>query len=346
MFNLLIFIFKLLLWPFPRAIRNLLVQLAMTRKELGVLHRHQVGRVLLNRTDRISFSILGSLSEKARKIISIIKPETVLGWQKSLTKKFWSFGSNHHKFGRPPVPVGTREFILSMKNENNSWGAGKIKGELEKLGIHLDESTIKRLLIIFRREGKIRNGVTWKKFLTSQAKSLFAMDFLTVDTITNMRFYIFFIICHYSREIVQFAVTQFPSREFVRQQMIQFQESFIQNAKDAIHLIHDGAGEFCIDLSGFGIKGVKISPYAPNMNAIAERFVGSIRREALDWFLLFNEKQVYRIIKDYVEYYNTQRPHQGIGQSIPNGYIPQTKGKIRASPVLGGVHHHYYREAA
>ena len=82
------------------------------------------------------------------------------------------------------------------------------------------------------------------------------------------------------------------------------------------------------------------------MNAIAERFIGSVRREALDYFLIINEKQVMNIISRYIEYYNFKRSHQGIGLSVPKGYIREGKGEIVSEPVLGGLHHHYERRIA
>ena len=81
------------------------------------------------------------------------------------------------------------------------------------------------------------------------------------------------------------------------------------------------------------------------MNAYVERLNSTIRREALDHFLLFSEKQVRKIIKEYVEYYNYQRPHQGI-DGIPDGKITSTTGKIKKERILGGLHHHYYRSSA
>ena len=82
------------------------------------------------------------------------------------------------------------------------------------------------------------------------------------------------------------------------------------------------------------------------MNAIAERFIGSIRREALDYFIIFNKDQVKNILTEYIHYYNSRRPHQGIDQHIPKEYLPQKRGKILKMPILSGLHHHYFREAA
>ncbi len=81
------------------------------------------------------------------------------------------------------------------------------------------------------------------------------------------------------------------------------------------------------------------------MNAYVERLNGSIRREALDHFLLFSEKQVRKIVKEYVEYYNHQRPHQGIN-GTPDGEINKAIGNIKKERILGGLYHHYYRSSA
>jgi putative transposase len=186
------------------------------------------------------------------------------------------------------------------------------------------------------------NG-SWKRFLKSNWNSLFAMDFMTIDTSFGKRFYLMIILELNSRKIVQFDLTENPCREFVKQRIELFSEVF---EGQKITLIHDNASQFTsIDYSWFGIKGVSICSYAPNMNAFVERLNGSIRREALDHFLLFSKKQVRKIVKEYVEYYNHQRPHQGIN-SIPNGETASTTGKIKKTQFLGGLHHHYYRSSA
>ena len=81
------------------------------------------------------------------------------------------------------------------------------------------------------------------------------------------------------------------------------------------------------------------------MNAFTERVIGTIRREALDHFLLISEKQVRNIISEFVEYYNNFRIHQGIND-IPNGFAISKSGIIKRKKILGGLHHHYYKISA
>ncbi|MBS0616549.1 MAG: transposase [Spirochaetes bacterium] len=168
------------------------------------------------------------------------------------------------------------------------------------------------------------------------------MDFFTVDTITGVRYYVYFIIRHETRQIVQFAITQNPIRNFVRQQIMLFREQVVEKSTDLVRMIHDNGGEF-FDLDPYGIQSVRTSPYAPNMNSIAERFIGTVRRECLDWFFILNEKQLLRILTEFIQHYNSRRPHQGLAQDSPLGYEAQTCGQIVCRPVLSGLFHDYLR---
>jgi len=82
------------------------------------------------------------------------------------------------------------------------------------------------------------------------------------------------------------------------------------------------------------------------MIAIAERFVGSVRQEVLDFYILINEKQIQRILDEYISNYNSKRPHQGLDQISPMKYKPHLYGKVQKLPILGDLHHHYIRSAA
>jgi len=315
--------------------------MSIIKKENEILKRkHMNKKILLKQADRVFFVILNSLAN-IRDHITIVKPETLLKWQKMFIKGLWTFKYGHRK-GRYAVSKQVKELIVSIKNDNLNWGVKRIQGELSKLDIHLDVKTIWKVLQDSRRKGKIKKSLTWKTFLKMQLNSIYAMDCFTVDTILNQRFYVFFIIAHKTREIIQFAVIQNPVREFIRQKIIQFEKTVEQ----IVYMIHDRSEEFMLNFSDYGIKGIKTSTQAPNMNAIAERFIGSVRREALDYFIILNQKQLENILTKYIQYYNSQRPHQGIEQNVPKGYKPQKNGQILKMQVLSGLHHHYYRKAA
>ncbi len=321
--------------------KDLLIQIAVLQKEVEILKRsNKQKRLNIEKADRVILAIINSISPFKEKL-TIVRPETILRWQKELIKSFWTFKPKK-RHGRPAISEDIRQLILSMKNDNLYWGARKIQGELLKLGIKIDEKTIRNILNGFRRRGKVKHSLTWKKFLKFQAHSIYAMDFFTIDTILNQRYYIFFIMYHKTREIMQIALTKNPSREFVRQQLIEFE----QKLDRVVYMIHDNAPQLHFNYLDYQIKDIRTSTEAPNMNAIAERFIRSIRQEALDYFLLIGERQIYSIIKSYIDYYNSKRPHQGIDQDIPNGYAPQSSGRVYKIPIMSGLCHHYQRKAA
>ena len=320
------------------------------RQQLQIMKRQsQKRKFRIPKLDKIFFVILNVALGINKNDIIIFTPATLLIWQRTLIKSFWTFFTPRSSPGRPPVPAETKKLILEMKNDNLFWGAKRIRDELLKLGIDLHKSTVQRILKDFRRKGKIKKSVSWTKFLKNQIDSLYATDYFTVDTILNKRYYVLFIIAHKTREIAYTAITENPSEIFLKQQFIEFEE--ILEGKH-IYLIHDRGSDFMtLKYKSYGITNVVTSVEAPNMNAIAERFVRSIRNEALDQFIIFGKGQIENIVKDYVEYYNSMRPHQGIA-SIPRGEPPHIEksdfstGNIRKKPILGGRHHIKYREAS
>ena len=340
MFSLLTFLSRFI-FNLCKSKKELFVQISIQQKEIEILKRKQGRRrIRFLHSDRIVFSILNRVGHLKDRL-TLVKPETVLRWQRQLIKHFWTF-KRTKRVGRPPVTNEIKQLVLAMKNDNLFWGYKKIQGELQKLDIHLDKKTIRNILNDFRRKGRIKQSLTWEQFLRLQIHSIYAMDFFTVDTILQQRFYVYFMIYHKTREIVHFAITRNPCRQFVRQQLIEFEQS----VNDLVYVIHDNAAQFHLDYLAYGIKEIRTSVEAPNMNAIAERFIGSVRREALYYFLLISEKQVLNILREYIDYYNSKRPHQGLEQNIPQGFEAQKCGKVRKTPILGGLYYHYERRAA
>ena len=212
-----------------------------------------------------------------------------------------------------------------------------------KVGIVLDTKTISKILREYRRRGKVRKSLRWSQFIRNHLESLYACDFFAIDTIMGKRYYVFFILYLKTRKIMQYAVTVNPSRAFVRQQLIRFSECREEKA----YLIHDRSAELCFHYEDYGLQGVRTSAKAPKMNAVAERFVGSVRPEVLDGFVVFGQKQIEHILRTCIcDYYNTKRSHQGIEQRVPGGYEVQTEGKVVSIPILSGLHHHCERRSA
>ena len=263
-----------------RSKRNILTENALLKKENEILAR-EMGkkRVHFDFYDKLFLVVLQRAADIKYRL-TLVKPETLLAWPRTLLKRFWTFEQRPAQRGRKPVDTEVKDLILSMKNDNLLWGVKRIQGELLKLDISLRTKTIRKILQDFRRRGKIRRSLTWKKFLTAQIQSIYAMDFVTVDTLLGKRIYVFAIISHKTREIVRFALTENPAREFVRQQLMLLNETVARR----VYLIHDNALMFNIDYLAYNLVSARTGVETPNMNRIMERFFGSLRREALDNF--------------------------------------------------------------
>jgi putative transposase len=193
-------------------------------------------------------------------------------------------------------------------------------------------------------------GQTWKTFLHTHAKQIWACDFLPVTDLFFRSLFAFFITLLHSRKVIHVGVTRSPADAWVAQQLREA-TAYGQGPK---YLIRDRDNKFG---SGFarvaatsGIKILKTPYHAPRANAICERFLGSVRRECLDHLLILQEKQLHRILRAYIQYFNRARPHQGIRQQIPERDgepvpLDHQSGQILSLPILGGLHHDYRRRA-
>ncbi len=226
-----------------------------------------------------------------------------------------------------------------MARENRLWGAERIQGELRKLGIHVAKLTIQRHM---RGERPPREpNQNWSTFLKNHANDVWACDFLPVVDLWFRTMFVFFIIELGTRRVVHFGITRSPTEQWVAQQ---FREA-TPNGVGPKFIIRDNDRKFgsAFDrvAKGTGIEVLKIPYRAPQANAICERFLGSVRRECLDHLLIFTEGQLFRVIREYVTYFNHARPHQGIGQKLPEEKRVETEsvanGKIITFPGWNGL---------
>ena len=193
-------------------------------------------------------------------------------------------------------------------------------------------------------------GQNWATFLRNHAGEIWACDFLQVTDLFFRSLFAFFIIELKSRKVIHVGVTRSPTDAWTAQQL----REATPYGQAPRYLIRDNDGKFgpCFARVA-GTSGIKIlkTPYhAPQANAICERFLGSVRRECLDHVLIFHEKQLHRVLRAYVKYFNQARPHQGIQQQVPQGEATsvlsnQRGNRIISVPVLGGLHHEYQRVA-
>jgi putative transposase len=337
-----------------RKLQFALVQLKILRAKLGK-------RITVTPQERRSLLRFGKpLGSAIRELISIVSPQTFLRWireEYTVTKPATR--------GRPRTPEDLRQLVLRIASET-AWSAERIYGELAKLG--LDAICLSTVRNILRAEGvepaPERGQGTWAQFVQRHAATLWGCDFFTQKILTRSGFadcFVFFFLHVGSRRVHIVGFTTNPTQAWVAEQAKNFCTHAAAQSFKTTHLIRDFDGKFGPDfdatLKAQGIKVMRVGPRRPKMNAHAERWIQSIRREALDHFIVFGEKHLRYLLSEYLAHYNGdlggERPHQGLGNVplapvIPAPPAPEdasTKGII-CRQRLGGLLKHYYRRAA
>jgi transposase InsO family protein len=276
--------------------------------------------------------------------LHIIQPDTLLRWHRELFHLYWRFKSRQ-KHRELRLSQEIIELIKQMAQQNRLWGAERIRGELLKLGFDVSKRTIQKYLDKLRPAPT--GSQTWNTFLKNHAHHIWACDFTVVHDLLFRPLHIFVIIELHTRRIIHTAVTYAPTDEWVTQQL---REATAWGQRPN-YLIRDRdnkyGSRFSALLKATGINNIKTPKRSPHANAVCERFIGSLKRECLDYMLILHCPQAHCLVREYVDYYNQARPHQGIEQQIPDGREQDSlvTGPIIATPVLNGLHHDYSRVA-
>lgn len=318
---------------------DLIAENAFLRQQLIILQR-QIKRPELTNSDRLSLVLLARCTQFWKQAIFIIQPETLLRWHRDLFRLYWRWKSKSIK-RKPRISSETIDLIKQMAEENRLWGSERIRGELLKLGIRVSKRTIQRYLPKKRK----KKGQTWATFIKNHSRDIWACDFTVAHDMLFRPIYIFVILELRKRQIVHTAMTTTPTDEWTAQQL---REATPWDTGPK-YLIRDRDRKYGKQFSsiavGTGIKVLKTPYQAPKANAFCERFMGSLKRECLDHMLILSQRQCRHVVKEYVEYYNLARPHQGINQRIPGREdqveIEAYSGIVNAMPVLNGLHHDY-----
>ena len=235
-----------------------------------------------------------------------------------------------------------------MATANRLWGAERIRGELLKLDIRVAKSTILRYL---REAGPPRRaGPPWATCLRSHAADIWACDFLPVADVLFRPRYATFVIALGTRRVVHVGVTRHPTDAWAAQQL---REATPYEERPHFLLRDNHAkygSSFARAAAGTGITELRTAYRAPRQHATCARFLGSVWRERLDHVLVLGEAHLRCVLREYGQYFNRDRPHQGLAQRVPiaPGEVADhtsTVGSVRAIPVLGGLPHAYARAA-
>jgi transposase InsO family protein len=277
--------------------------------------------------------------------LALVQPETVIRWHRKGFKLFWRWKSWTHERGRPPVNSEIISLIRRMSQENHTWGAPRIQSELRLLGHDVAESTVAKYMTRRRRGPPSQS---WRTFLKNHLGSTVACDFFVVPTATFRLLFCFLVLAHDRRRIVHFNVTLHPSAEWTAQQLI---EAFPGDEPLPRYLLRDRdstySAYFRSRVKGMGIQEVITARKSPWQNPYAERVIGSIRRECLDHVIVFDDKHLRCVLRQYFVYYNNCRPHLSLDGNAPvrREVEPVSNGRVIGIPKVGGLHHYYTRAA-
>ncbi|GAA1287828.1 hypothetical protein Psi02_70220 [Planotetraspora silvatica] len=320
------------------------------RHQLAVLRR-QVATPRSSWADRAILSALTRLLPQSRRRHLFVTPRTLLRWHAELVKRRWTFPKRGP--GRPPTRPTIRALVLRLAAENPTWGYQRIAGQIASLGRKVSPATV---WTIVKKAGfdpaPRRSGPTWAQFLKAQASGFLACDFFHVETITLARLYCFAVVEHAARRVHVLGVTANPTAAWVTQQARNLMLDLGDRTGDFRFLIRDRDSKFTAlfdeVFTAEGIRVVLTAPQAPRMNAIMERWVGSVHRELLDRILIMNERHMRTVLAEYETYFNEHRPHRALNQASPLRALPDPADaeiKVIRLDRLGGLLHEYTQVA-
>src|SRR5260370_25688783 len=281
MFDLLGLVFGVILRLF-RTHRSLLLENLILRQQLAVLKRkHPKAR--FNLFDKLFWVAARRFWSPWKDALFLLVPETITRWHRAGFRLYWTMLCKARKRGSGRrISHQIRNLIFQMVAGNPTWGAPRLHGDLLKLGFDIAERTVSRWLQ--RAPKNPEPAERWKVFLHNHR------DFFTVPTLTFGVLYCFFIIGHGRRRILHFGLTPHPTSLWIGQQL---REAFPYEV-DHKYLIHDRDAKFVFEVfasvKSVGLESVRTSFRSPWQNGVAERWVGSCRRDLLDHVIALNEK--------------------------------------------------------
>jgi putative transposase len=333
-------------------------QLRLLKAQIAILRaRIPTDRIILSPAEKAELIRIGEeCGHEIDGLMEVAKPATYKRWLAQMR-----VGRPFKAVGRPRLTQELRDVVIRIGSENLLWGYKRIAGELKKLGLYAGANSVKRILndagIHPSPEKRNKKPVLpWATFIRAHMETMVACDFFskTVFTLRGPRTAYVLVFIHLgSRRVFCSAPTFAPDSAWVTQLA---RNTLMWCEKQGItpeFLIRDADTKFSASFdtvwASEAARVIQIPHRAPDANAFAESFVGTIKRECLDFFVCFSRSQLDYIVQTWVRHYNVERPHRG--RDIDNNVIqvnfrPTRDGPIRRRRQLGGIVTSYTREAA
>jgi putative transposase len=296
--------------------------------------------------------------KRLKEIAAIATPATLLRWYQRLIAQKFNGSTQRRQHGRPRVAEEMEQLVVRMAEENATWGYRRIQGALTNLGHAIDAITIRNILRRHHLEPAPQRrqvGMSWSQFLTLHWKVLAATDFFTVEVATwhgLVTYYVLFVMELATRRVEIAGITPHPTAAFMQQcarQLTDPCEGFLLGKR---YLLHDRDTKytqvFDALMKDSGVEPIVLPPRSPNLNAYCERFVRSIKEEALEQMVMLGERSLYYAMQQYLTHYHMERNHQGLDNQliVQEEALGCHTGPVVRRERLDGLLSYYHREAA
>ena len=315
----------------------------------------------LTDAERITLAeIAHRLGRKALEdVANAAKPDNIMGWYRRLVARKFDGSKSRCYPSRPRINEEIEEWVVRMAKENSDWGYDRIVGAMANLGYRLSDQTVGNIL---QRHGispapERERTTTWSDFIRAHMSVLAGTDFFSVEVLTLrglVTYYVLFFIRLESRRVEVAGITRHPNEAWMKQiarNTTMDEWGFLEGCQ---YLIHDRDTKYtdsfrAIVKSGH-VEPLKLPARGPNLNAYAERWVKSVKEEALSKLILFGEASLRRVLNEYLVHFHAERNHQGKGNVLlfPTAAQAKTRvdGSVACKERLGGLLKYYHRDAA
>ena len=319
------------------------LEILALRQQLAMVTHKDRKRLRFRRRERLFWVWLYRIWPGCLETLAVFKADTLVRWQQRGFRLYWKWQSRRNRGGRPLVSREVRALIRRLSKENPLWGAPRLHGELQMLGIQIAQTTVAKYMIRHQKPP----SQTWRTFLDNHVKELVSIDFFTVPTASFQILYVLLVLRHERRQVVHFNVTGHPTAQWTAQQIVEafpFDTSprYLLRDRDNVY------GErFRRRVHSLGIEEVLTAPRSPWQNPYVERLIGSVRRDCLNHVIVLNERHLKRLLHSYFSYYHTARTHLALDKQSPEPRQVSSpdRGEVVAFPHIGGLHHEYRRAA-
>src|SRR6266702_2973671 len=287
--------------------------------------------------------------KRLKELATLASPDTLLRWYKRLIAQKFDGSTQRRPLGRPRVAEEIEQLVVRMAEENPTWGYRRIQGALANLGHAIDKLTVRNILRRHHLEPapqRRQGGMSWGQFLKMHWEVLAATDFFTVEVATWHGLATYYVLVVLERATPRAHIAGFtphPTAAFMQQcarQLTDPCEGFLVGKR---YLIHDRDTKVTQAFDGLltasGVEPIVLPPRSPNLNAHCERFIRSIKEEALAQMIMLGERSMYYAIQQYLAHYHHERNHQGLDNHVISreGAVGDQTDPVARRERLGGL---------